>query len=81
LWIRAQRKGKSSLVVSIGKGTKVMGVAETEQEGSVNEWVMVKLESLDEGTVVGEVLIPLQVGTFGDCEEGGSLCSHIMICK
>jgi hypothetical protein len=42
---------------------------------------MVKLEPFEERGVVPEVPIPLRVGTFGDCEEGDSLRSHVMICK
>jgi hypothetical protein len=42
---------------------------------------MIKLEPSEEGGIVPEVPIRLQVGTFGDCEEGGSLRSHVMICE
>ena len=67
------------MAVSIGEGAKDTGAA--ERQDGVEEWVMVKLKPFEEGAVVGEVSIPLRVGTFGDCKEGGSLCSHVMICE
>jgi hypothetical protein len=42
---------------------------------------VVELDPFEEGGVVVEVPISLRVGTFGDCEEGGSLRSRVVICK
>jgi hypothetical protein len=67
------------VAISVGEGSEDAGTAEGEE--GVKEGVMVKFEPLEEGTIVGKVSIPLRVGTFGDCEEGGSLRSHVMTCE
>ncbi len=48
------------------------------EEGS-EEGVVGELDPFEEGAVVTEVPAALLVGTLGDCEEGGSLCSHVVI--
>ena len=42
---------------------------------------MVELDPFKEHRVVAEVPSALRVGAFGDCEEGGSMRSHVVICE
>jgi hypothetical protein len=79
LWISVWSSGKSSEPIRVGEGSDDAGVAEGVE--GVEEGVMFELNQFEEGGVVAEVPISLRVGTFGDCEEGGSLRSHVVICK
>ncbi len=48
------------------------------EEGS-EEGVVGELDPFEEFAVVAEVPAALLVGALGDCEEGGSLSSHVVI--